>query len=202
LEIVLDILLVLFAYLCGSIPFGYILTYYYTRQDIRDHGSGNIGSTNVKRLAGSTIAIQTQLLDMFKGLFPVGVVLMLAYFNVLQKGEYLIYFVALAAILGHDFSIFLKFKGGKGVNTTLGASVLLAPIPVFSSVAVYYLVKWSSRYVSLASLFLSFALVFIEFLIYGIANQFYYLLVCALLIVFTHRSNINRLLNGTENRTK
>ena len=127
MNITFQIAFILLSYLLGAIPFAYILTRYYTGKNIMKTGSGNVGSTNVKRVAGKNIAIITQLLDMFKGLLPVAIYL---YF-IDEKNlgaEFYVYCVALATIIGHDFSIFLKFKGGKGVNTTLGASVLLHPI--------------------------------------------------------------------------
>lgn len=156
-------------------------------------GSGNVGSTNVKRIAGKRIAVATQLLDMFKGLLPVAVYLYFIDENKIGPELY-VYGVALATIIGHDFSIFLKFKGGKGVNTTLGASVLIAPFSVFISVAIYFIVKWRFKYVSLGSLILGITLPLIELIIHGFSSSFYYLLICMMLIILLHRTNINRLL--------
>lgn len=160
-------------------------------------GSGNIGSTNVKRLAGKKIASVTQLLDMLKGFLPVAAY---HYFigDKIMIPEFYIYMVALATIIGHDFSIFLKFKGGKGVNTTLGASVLMAPYSVFFSVAFYFIVKWQFKYVSLGSIILGITLPLVELIIHGLSLTFYYLLVCSILIIFKHRTNINRLINNHE----
>jgi glycerol-3-phosphate acyltransferase PlsY len=181
----------------GAIPFGYILTRYYTGKNILEIGSGNVGSTNVGRVAGKKIAFITQLLDMLKGFLPVAVYL---YFIDDKKiaSEFYIYCIALATIIGHDFSLFLKFKGGKGVNTTLGASVLIAPLSVFISVAIYFIVKWRLKYVSLGSIVLGIALPLIELFIHGLSSTFYYLLVCMILIILLHRANINRLLNNEE----
>lgn len=160
-------------------------------------GSGNIGSTNVKRLAGKKIATITQLLDMLKGFLPVAAY---HYFigDKIMMPEFYLYMVALATIIGHDFSIFLKFKGGKGVNTTLGASVLIAPYSVFFSVAFYFIVKWQFKYVSLGSIILGITLPLVELIIHGLSLTFYYLLVCSILIIFQHRTNINRLINKHE----
>ena len=149
---IVEIVFVLVSYLTGSVPFGYLLTKYYTGLNILEMGSGNVGSTNVGRIAGKKIALITQLLDMFKGLLPVAFYLFFID-NEIGKFDFTIYYLALAAIIGHDFSVFLKFKGGKGVNTTLGASVLLAPFSVFISVIIYFLVKRQFKYVSLGSLF-------------------------------------------------
>lgn len=193
-------ILILTAYLMGSIPFGYILTYKYTGQNIRNLGSGNIGSTNVKRVAGRKISIYTQLLDMLKGLIPVALTMISIKYQLIEDNEIIIYIVALSTIIGHDFSIFLKFKGGKGVNTTLGASVLFAPLQVIISVAFYYLIKLSTKYISLASITIGLVLVISEYLISGISNQFIYFIICFVLMVFQHRNNISRLIKGTENR--
>jgi len=196
----IEISLILVAYLIGSVPFGYIFTKQIAGINIREHGSGNIGSTNVRRVAGPKVALLTQLCDMFKGLLPVAAVMYVQFRNIYIFDAYFIYAVGLASVLGHNFSLFLKFKGGKGVNTTLGASLLLAPISVFASVLVYYLVKWRSRYVSLGSLFLAGTLTLTEFVIHPVSYLFYYLLSCTLLIVLMHISNIKRLLEGTESR--
>lgn len=198
-----EIIVVLATYLIGSIPVGYLLIRHLTGQSILELGSGNIGSTNVKRIAGKKIAAITQLLDMAKGLLPVGLFFYLTYDSNLTYyqntvSDLSIYYVALASILGHDFSIFLKFKGGKGVNTTLGASVLLAPLSVFTSVAFYFIVKWRFKYVSLGSIVLAITLVASEFFICGITPTFYYLLACMVLIIVLHYKNIGRLLRNQE----
>lgn len=199
----IEIVLVLVSYLIGSIPVGYLLVRYATGNNIQELGSGNIGSTNVKRIAGKKLGLITQILDMSKGLLPVAVYLYwsynsaLDYFQNIQSGFW-IYAVALAAILGHDFSLFLKFKGGKGVNTTLGASLLLAPIPVLISVVVYFIVKWRFKYVSLGSITLSVSLVATQFLLAGMSYTLYYLLICMLLIILSHHKNIDRLLHNQE----
>lgn len=202
MTIALEILLILVAYLVGSVPFGYIFTKKFTGENIRLLGSGNIGSTNVRRVAGLKVAIITQLCDMMKGLLPVAAILLLQYYDVYVFDKYILYIVGLAAILGHNFSIFLKFKGGKGVNTTLGASVLLGPISVLISVLVYFIVKLSSKYVSLGSIFLSITLPVSEFILHKTTHLFYYFVICSLFIVFMHRANIIRLINGTEIRSK
>jgi len=190
-----EIIILLLTYLWGSIPYGYLLTKHYTGKNILELGSGNLGSTNVKRIAGTRISIITQLLDMLKGLLPVALFLI---FDISASTPYYIYMLALAAIIGHDFSLFLKFKGGKGVNTTLGASLLLAPYSVFISVAIYFIVKWRFKYVSLGSIVLAIALPTVEFLLYQISDTFYFLLISSILIILLHRQNILRLIKGKE----
>lgn len=158
-------------------------------------GSGNVGSTNVRRVAGKKVAIVTQLLDMLKGLLPVALFLV---FNIMGTSPNFIFMLALAAIIGHDFSLFLKFKGGKGVNTTLGASLLIAPYSVFISVALYYIVKWRFKYVSMGSIVLAFSMPITELVLKGITPVFYYLTISSLLIIIMHKKNIIRLLKGEE----
>lgn len=192
-----QIVFLLLTYIWGSIPVGYLLTKFSTGENILELGSGNVGSTNVKRVAGKKLSLITQLFDMLKGLLPVALFLL---FNNQSADASFAYLLALAAIVGHDFSLFLKFWGGKGVNTTLGASLLLAPYAVFIAVALYFLVKWRYQYVSLGSIVLALSLPLTELLMHGFSLSFYYLLACSLLIVILHRKNIVRLINGNELR--
>jgi len=201
MKIELEILFFFSTYLIGSVPFGYIFTKRFAGINIREHGSGNIGSTNVRRIAGKKIAIATQLCDMLKGLLPVAIIMYLQINNI-YFNTYFIYSIGIASILGHNFSLFLKFKGGKGVNTTLGASVLLAPVSVFASVLVYFIAKWFSKYVSLGSLCLAVTLTLTDLVIHPVSVLFYYLLTCTLLIFVMHISNIKRLIDGTESMVK
>lgn len=190
---------ILISYLIGAIPCGYLLTKYFLNVNILEVGSGNIGSTNVKRIAGRKISIYSQLLDMAKGLIVVAFVMIFQhYYPQLPYQEYLVYLVAIAVILGHNFSIFLKFKGGKGVNTTLGASLLIAPIPVLSAVIIYYIIKWIFKYVSMGSLAIAITLPVGAFIQFGIGITFYYFLLCSLMIFLRHIPNIKRLLVGKE----
>ena len=192
MNITIQYTFILLSYLLGAIPFGYILTRYHTGKNIMEMGSGNVGSTNVGRVAGKRIAI-----IMLKGFLPVAIYL----FFIDDKrlgAEFYVYALALATIIGHDFSIFLKFKGGKGVNTTLGSSLLIAPFSVFISVAIYFGVKLRLKYVSLGSIILGISLPLSELFIHGLSSIFYYLLFCMILIIFQHRTNIKRLLHREE----
>ncbi|MFA6677568.1 MAG: glycerol-3-phosphate 1-O-acyltransferase PlsY [Bacteroidales bacterium] len=190
-----EIVFILLSYLLGSIPFGYLLTKYYAKKNILELGSRNIGSTNVKRVAGKKLSLTTQLLDMLKGLLPVSLFLI---FRPIVSSPYYIFILALAAIIGHDFSIFLKLKGGKGVNTTLGASILLAPFSVLIAVGLFFIIKWRFKYVSLGSITIALTLPIIEIILNGFTPTFYYLLICAFLIIILHHKNIIRLIKGTE----
>ena len=193
-----EITLILFAYFSGAIPFGYIFTRKYSGKNILKLGSGNIGSTNVERIAGKKPGILTQVCDMSKGLIPVSIAYFLNLKGLYHFSEYFIYLVALATILGHDFSLFLNLKGGKGVNTTLGASLLLVPVSVCISVLIYFIVKWKYKIVSLGSIILALSLSISGLILYHVALPFFYLLICTGLIIFKHIPNIKRLINKTE----
>jgi len=197
MDINLQILIIVLTFIWGSIPFGYLLTKIFTGKNILKLGSGNIGSTNVCRIAGKRISICTQLLDMLKGLLPVGAFL---YINKEYTNcpDYYVYIIAISSIIGHDYSLFLKFRGGKGVNTTLGASILIAPFPVLVSVLIYFITKWRFKYVSLGSIMLAITLPITSYIIYGLTPTFYYLLICTLLIIIRHKKNIHRLIHNKE----
>jgi acyl phosphate:glycerol-3-phosphate acyltransferase len=197
MNITLEIAFVILAYLLGSIPVGYLLTKFFIGKNVLEMESCNIGSTNVRRVAGKKISFITQLLDMTKGFLTVAFYIICVDEKELFPDSY-VYWLALAAIIGHDFSIFLKFKGGKGVNTTLGASVLIAPISVFISAAIFLIIKLRFKYVSLGSIMLGISLPFTELIFHGLTSTFYYLLVCMALIIFLHRKNIDRLLHNQE----
>lgn len=195
----LEISGLLLAYLLGAIPFGFILTKISTGKNIMHEGSGNVGSTNVRRIAGKRISFYTQVLDILKGLLPVGMYLLFDENVTNDFHPYYVYGLALAPIIGHDFSIFLGFKGGKGVNTTMGASFLLAPWSVVAAGLSYFIIKKVFKYVSMGSIMLAIALPLVEILINGSGPTFVYLITASLLIIILHRKNIKRLLAGEEN---
>lgn len=197
-----EVVFILMAYLLGAVPFGYLFTKWFTGKNILELGSKSIGSTNVGRIAGKKIATFTQICDMLKGLLPVSAILLLQKNNITSFADYFIYLIALASIMGHNFSIFLKFKGGKGVNTTLGASILLAPLQVLVSVLIFFIVKWQTNYVSLGSICLGISLPLTGLLFPVSSCCFYYLLTVSLLIIIMHSPNIVRLIKGKENRSE
>lgn len=192
--------LILFAcYLSGSIPFGYLLTRKATGLNILEQGSKNIGSTNVGRIAGKRVATYVQLLDMAKGLVPVGLLLVSAEKGLVNAPEYFVYLAALLTIIGHDFPVFLMFRGGKGVNTTLGATILLAPLSVLVSVMVYFVVKRRFGYVSAGSMSLALTLLVSTLIFYrGDHYLIFYTVVCSTLILLRHIPNLKRLMAGRE----
>jgi len=190
------IVFMLVSYLSGSIPFGYILTKIVKGIDIRHHGSGNPGATNVFRVVGKVPGIITFLLDALKGFIPV----MLAgkYFG--SSDETIIIVAGLMAISGHVWTIFLKFKGGKGVATTAGVFAALIPIETAGALLVFSLVLALTKYVSVGSICAAISLAALTFFVNSHNELKVFSLFAAGLIIFTHRNNLKRLINGTENK--
>jgi len=193
------------AYLCGSIPFGYILVRVFRGQDVRATGSGNIGATNVARTAPA-LGVATLLLDGFKGFLPVHAVLGLGISYDAQRTHFerMLAVAALCAVLGHLFPLWLKFRGGKGVATAVGAFLALAPVAIGITFVLFVLVLAASRYVSLASIISAAAFPAIAWLL--MRERFITkavlesMVAIVVLIIAKHHANIRRLLNGTENR--
>jgi glycerol-3-phosphate acyltransferase PlsY len=189
----------LIAYLAGSIPFAYLAGKLFKGIDLREHGSGNLGATNVFRVMGWKIASVVMLLDMAKGALPV--LLLPPRFAPSQPVLWAIAF-GVAAIFGHVKSVFLLWKGGgKGVATAGGVFLALAPIPSLISLSMFALVLYLSGYVSLASLTSAVTLTIAVTIMYGVTSPI--AIACALVTVFvfwTHRANIGRLRRGEENR--
>jgi len=200
-----DILIILLAYLLGSIPFGLVIARLYGVSDIRSIGSGNIGATNVLRTAGIFPALLVTILDIAKGTLAV---IMAGIFGGYLLGdiEYLKLAAGLLAILGHIFPIFLKFKGGKGINTALGVFISLLTIPTLIALVVFIISMVISRYVSLGSILASLSLPVTVFALGILSPDRYHpvyfpvTIIFAILIFFTNRTNIKRLVNGAENK--
>jgi acyl phosphate:glycerol-3-phosphate acyltransferase len=191
-----EILLAIGSYLLGSVPFGLLMYRLQEGGDVRSIGSGNIGATNVLRGAGTPAAIATLLLDAGKGYVAVAVVA-----HMTAQSSVWMSIAAVAVICGHVFSLFLRFRGGKGVATGLGAFLALAPIPTLWCVTVFLLVAAATRYVSLASIVAVAAYPLLLLVRY--ARSTYELLaagMCAVIIIARHRSNISRLIAGTEHQ--
>jgi len=198
------VLVILTAYLLGSIPFGFLVSRLYGVKDIRLVGSGNIGMTNVWRTVGPSAALLVFIGDVGKGMLAVFLTPVLS--DASLNLEYLKIIAGLTAVLGHIFSVFLKLRGGKGVNTALGVMIMLLPLEILISAAVFVITVAVSRYISLGSIISSltlFLVVLLEFLLWhGKVDSIYILLTFILwvMILLTHRSNIRRLLRGDENR--
>ena len=186
------IITALISYLFGSIPFGYIFTKIFLKKDIRNVGSGNIGATNVLRTGNKSLGYLTLILDIAKAVLPV----------IYIKFNYpdLVYISALCAFLGHLFPIWLKFKGGKGVATFVG---ILISINIYYALVfgfVWTLTFLISKYSSLSSLFASISIP-IYLLIINQSNIIFFIIMFVL-IFYTHRENIKRLINKEETKSK
>ena len=195
------------AYLLGSIPFGYLLVRLRGGGDVRETGSGGTGATNVTRRAGKGAGVLTLLLDALKGVAAVLVARLLL--GATPGADWWACAAAVAAVLGHVFPVWLGFRGGKGVATGLGVFLVLAPLATLCSLAVFVLVVWLWRYVSLGSIMGAAVLPLALWSLgaFGLADPanapvLYVAAAGAALIIFMHRANIGRLLAGKESRLK
>ena len=190
----LEIIIVLFySYFLGSIPFGLIITKIFLNQDIRNVGSGNIGTTNVLRTGKKSLAIATLILDILKGYLSV--IITLKYFNDL------IYFSALICFIGHIFPVWLKFKGGKGVATYLGIiSALSFNFGIIFGIT-WLLISFIFKYSSLASMIAALT-VFAFSIILNNNTLSIFLFITFIIILYTHRENIIRLKDSKETKIK
>lgn len=191
------------AFLFGSIPTGFLIVKAVKGIDIRTVGSGNTGSTNVKRIAGSKAAMITLVIDILKGAVPVVIcMLSISAFEVSFNSDVLVSATGLAAIAGHNFSPFLHFKGGKGVNTTIGSFLIIAPMPTAIAVGFYFILRRASGIVSVGSIALGIALpicvVFSNFPSPTIIGS----LIAGVLMLIQHKDNIGRLIRGEEKPTR
>jgi glycerol-3-phosphate acyltransferase PlsY len=192
--VILNILLIIFAYLLGSIPTGLVLSRALAGVDPRQKGSRNIGATNVMRTVGKALGAITLLGDVLKGLIPVVIALWLV------KEEFWVAGTGLAAFLGHCFPIYLRFSGGKGVATALGVFLPLAPVAVVFDIFFFAGVVGTSRMVSVGSLLGAAAIPILIWLL-GYPTPYIGLGICiAILIIYRHKDNIKRLIAGRENK--
>jgi acyl phosphate:glycerol-3-phosphate acyltransferase len=183
------------SYLSGSIPFGLILTKLFTSKDVRESGSGNIGATNVARVAGKKIGALVLILDALKAAIPV---LISQHFFPMEM--WLHCAVGLVAFLGHVFPIWLKFKGGKGVASALGVLLVLNPLGALLGFAVWIIVMALFRISSIGSLLGGTVSIVSGFLL-SIPQEYAWLgIVLLMLMVFTHRENLKRIWAKTENK--
>lgn len=196
------------SYLLGSIPFGYLLVRIFRGEDVRQSGSGNIGATNVSRKS-PVLGVLTLVLDALKGSAAVWLTyraLQRAYPGNIDVDLYPFASTAgLFAVIGHMFPVWLRFRGGKGVATSLGVFALLAPYATLGSLAVFLVVALVSRYVSLASIAASASFPLLAWFSFRGTSRDYWLdilpsALVACLVIAKHHQNISRLLAGTENR--
>jgi len=203
MNLIMILIFVLISFLIGGIPFGYLYVKFRYKKDIRTMGSGNIGSTNVYRNFGKRDGAIVFIFDFLKGFL---IVLISRFYYDISISM----FFGIAAILGHVFSIYLKFKGGKGVATTLGVFIAIAPFISLISIIVWLIITKFTKYVSLASMIAigSFP-IFIFISQYLGSNRllneynttvFLTSAVIFLLVLFSHRTNIQRLIKGIEHK--
>ena len=186
------------AYLIGSIPFGLILTKKFTSYDIRAEGSGNIGATNVRRVAGTPLGALTLAGDFLKGAIPVYIAAVLTG-DKGSCGEFYISVTAMAAFWGHLYPVFLKFKGGgKGVATAAGCFLVISPVSFLAAIILFAVVIFFYRRVSAGSLAASALLPFAVWVVNHSVFHIFCAVIVAVFIFYRHRENIRRLLSGTE----
>jgi len=190
--VIIDLIYIsIYSYILGSIPFGLVLTKIFLKKDIREIGSGNIGATNVLRAGKKTLGIATLLLDALKAYASVLITLNLS-------SDY-VYLSALLCFLGHIFPIWLKFNGGKGIAVYLGVlfafSIYLGFIFIVSWIIVLYL----SKYSSLSSL-ISTLVIFLYSIILNNFNMSLFFFIIFIIVIYTHRENISRIKDKTENK--
>ena len=181
------------SYLMGSVPFGFILTKFFLKQDIRNIGSGNIGATNALRTGNKLIGYSTLILDIAKAIIPI----------IYVKNTYpdLIYLASLSAFLGHVFPIWLKFKGGKGVATYVGILFAINIVYGFIFITNWLFIFFLSKYSSLSSLIATFSIP-VYLYVSGNVDGISFFLIIFVLIFYTHRENVKRLKNQEETKTK
>lgn len=198
-----ELLLVILAYLIGSIPSSVWVSKHFFDIDIRDYGSGNAGATNTYRVLGPKWGTFVMLMDMLKGIIAVKLALLLPEYadsevnlQNLQTG------LGLAAVIGHIFPIWAEFRGGKGVATLFGLVLGISPWTALSCVGIFMLVLYLTRFVSLSSILASIAFPVFILVIFNVDNPMYriFAIAVALMVLLTHQKNIGRLLKGSESK--
>lgn len=198
-----ELLLILLAYLIGSIPTSVWVSKQFFDIDIRDYGSGNAGATNTYRVLGPKWGTLVMVVDMLKGIIAVKLALLLPEYadndvnlQNLQTG------LGLAAVIGHIFPIWADFRGGKGIATLFGLVLGISPWTAISCVAIFTLVLYLTRFVSLSSILASIAFPFFILVIFNVDNPIYrtFAIAVALMVLLTHQKNIGRLLKGNESK--
>jgi acyl phosphate:glycerol-3-phosphate acyltransferase len=190
------------SYLLGAVPFGFLIARA-RGIDIRTVGSGNIGATNVLRSVGKSWGVLALVLDALKGLVPAAVFPVLASMAFdMEAGATLRLCCGCAAVIGHNYPVYLKFKGGKGVATTAGALIGIAPLALLCGLAMFAVVFGASRMVALGSISAAIVIPIVAWVLYYEQGKLVpiVLTVLGILAIWRHRANIGRILNGKENR--
>jgi len=188
--------LIIIAYLIGSIPFGVMVSKLYSDKDITKEGSCNVGATNVARVAGSRAGIITLACDVLKGAFPVLFVM------AFTRSPFWISVVAIAVFTGHLYPLFNYLKGGKGVATALGLFLSINPVAALCGLAFFAVIVKTTGYVSLGSISAA-AIMPVMMGLFSVSRIYVVLsLIIGVLVIYKHKDNISRLMNGTENRRR
>lgn len=188
------VLVLLLAYLLGSIPFGYLLVRLTSGQDVRAMGSGNIGATNVLRTSGRVTGVVTLILDIAKGFFAVWLMARFSADSPAWTSA-----AALAVMAGHAYPVFLKFHGGKAVASFIGAFLYLTPIPMAAALVLFVIVTAATHHVSMGSIIAAGSLPLgVWFIEHPPAVVLLASIVAAVFIIYRHRANISRIRSGTE----
>lgn len=198
-----ELLLILLAYLIGSIPTSVWVSKRFFNIDIRDYGSGNAGATNVYRVLGSRWGTFVMLMDMLKGVLAVQLAWLLPeYLDAEIKFQNLQTGLGMAAVLGHIFPIWAEFKGGKGVATVFGMVLGISPITAVSCAGIFLIVLYLTRFVSLSSILASIAFPIFILVVFNVENPLYrvFAIAVAFMVVLTHQKNIGRLIRGEETK--
>src|SRR5919112_4337542 len=198
-----EFLLIILAYVIGSIPTAVWVSRYFFGIDIRDYGSGNAGATNCYRVLGSRWGTFVMIVDMLKGVVATSLYLLIPYYmgDEWDRTNFMVG-LGLAAVLGHIFPIWADFRGGKGVATLFGMIIAIQPVVAACCVGVFMLVLFLTRFVSLSSILASVAFAVFILFIWNEREPLYrvFAVAVALMVILTHQKNINRLLKGTESK--
>ncbi|WP_207513560.1 glycerol-3-phosphate 1-O-acyltransferase PlsY [Longitalea luteola] len=200
-----EALLIVIAYLIGSIPTAVWVSKAFFGIDIREYGSGNAGATNTFRVLGSRWGTFVMIIDMLKGVAATSLYILLPYYmsggNEWDRTNFMVG-LGLAAVLGHIFPIWADFRGGKGVATLFGMILAIQPVVAVLCVGIFLLVLYLTRFVSLSSILASIAFAVFILVIFNEKEPLYraFAIAVALLVVLTHQKNISRLLRGSESK--
>lgn len=187
--------LLLGSYLLGAVPTSYLAGRWARGIDLREHGSGNLGATNAFRVLGWRLAVPVLIGDILKGWLPT---FLFPYVAGISPGWALAF--GAAAIIGHVFSLYVRFKGGKGVATSAGVFIALAPVAGLGALLIWSLLVWRTRTVSIGSIAGAVAIPALVVLSKGVGAVFYLSVALAAFVIYKHRANIQRLMRGEEHR--
>ena len=188
--------LIILSYFFGAIPSGVWIGKIFKNIDVRDYGSKNSGATNSYRVLGAKLGIAVLIIDVLKGFIPLYIA---SKFNLAYND---LVILGLVAILAHTFSCVISFKGGKGVATSLGVFLFLAPVITLILLVIFILVVYFTKYISLGSITAAFLLPIFTFFTHRDTYLFTLSVVIAIFVIYRHKTNISRLLSGTENKFK